>query len=45
MRILGFHYDEYLNGSHVKEVLSMLPGEVRMEEPGMTCVEKPLRTQ
>ena len=27
------------------EVLSMLPGEVRMEEPEQTYVEKPPRTQ
>ena len=45
----GVHYGEYQDESHAKEayteILSMLPREVRMEEPDMTCVEKPLRTQ
>ena len=44
----GFHYVEYQNGSHVKEVytevLSMLPGEVCIEEPEQTYVEEPPHT-
>ena len=34
-----------LQGGPLKEILSMLPGEGRMEEPEQTYVEEPPRTQ
>jgi hypothetical protein len=45
----GVHYGEYQDESHAKEdyteILSMLPREVRMEEPEQLCMEDPPRTQ